>query len=241
LVVLPAPIGPPSDPLRLAARELVQAIDDFVANVDRRYDRAFRPGYWREGFGSRFSVPLARARNAYCETAWASADPFHEHLATLLGKVASPYWVWTTTDGPVRSTLANWLREEPRLETHPAESWVAQTAQVVEFANAGPIRGYAATLSLEAKQTLPRLTILCIDVGAEVSIASAALVLQREVPRQSIDLIWKASRIWVTADEPSLDEGDRIDVTVTTAKPIARSTDVRIGSAEAGRSTAALS
>jgi hypothetical protein len=186
---------------------------------------------------TRFGVPLARARLAYCETAMASGDPFHERVAMLLERGVWAFTISYTTDNPARSILQNWLREEPCIQTLSAEGWVAKTAEVVRFARAGPISGYTVTLALEAKQTLPVPTVLCIDVGTDVSIASVSLILQREVPRKSTDLIWKISRIWVTVDEPRLDEGDRVDVTVTSAKPIGRSTNVRIGSAEPSQST----
>lgn len=228
LVALPAPIEPPSDPLRQAARDLVQAFDDFATNVDRRYDRAFRYQLGREGFTSRFGVPLARARKAYCELALASLDPFHEHLASLLESSLSPYWVWTKTDGPVRTILRNWLREEPNLETHTAEPWLSQISAVVKFAMARPASGYTTTLSLEAKQSLPHPAVLRIEVGTDVSIASVQLNLGRETSGARSELIWKKDRIWVTVVSPRLKERDRLDVTLTSVRPLSQSIGIRI-------------
>jgi hypothetical protein len=222
-------MGPPTDPLRQTARDLVRAFDDFADNADRRFDRAHRHRLGRSGFISRFGVPLARARTAYCEVAMASADPFHHHLATLVESALWPYFMWTTTDGPVRSILGNWLREEPRVETLPAEPWVTQSSAVLKFATALRATGYTATLSLEAQRELPNPLTLRLDVGTDVSMASVRWVRERVTSSTSTDLIWKRDRIWVIVDGPRLRQGDRLDITITSAKPMAQSIRVRIG------------
>jgi hypothetical protein len=208
----------------------VQAFDDYLANSDKRFDRRYRR-YGKETFFDRFAIPLGYARRAYCQAAFACADPFHEHLATLLERSLSPYMVWMPTDGPAVRILKNWLREEPRIETQPAEGWVAPTSVIVQFARERPTKSYAATLSLEVKQSLPELAALCVDVGTDVSIASVSLVLEREASSKSVDLLWKESRIWVIVEDSRLREGDRIDITLTSARPITQSTRVRIGKA----------
>ena len=228
LMPLPAPDRPPSDPLRERARELLQAFDDYLAGARQAYTR--RTG--THGALMYFGVPLALARRAYREAAMESGDPFHEQVAMLFERSFWDHGISYATDDPARSILSNWLREPPHIETSSAEDWIEQTAEVVRFTKAVPVSGYTVTLSLEAKQTLPRPAVLCLDVGADVSIASASLLLQREAPAEKTDLIWKRSQIWVTVDDPRLEEGDRIDVTVTTGKPIVRSTQVRIGLAD---------
>ena len=208
----------------------MQAYDDYLANFDKRFDRRFRR-YGKETFFDLFALPWSRARRAYCQAAIACADPFHEHLATLLESHFWPWVVWGT-DGPPVRILENWLREEPHIETQPAEGWVAPTSVIVQFARERPTSSYAATLSLEVKQSLPELVVLCIDVGTDVSIASVSLVLKREASSKSTDLLWKESRIWVIVEDPRLREGDRINITLTSAKPITQSTSVRIGKAD---------
>ena len=185
----------------------------------------------KETFFDRFAIP------------WAPRDvltvrqPLHARthstsiLRRFLNAVCRPTSSRARTDGPAVRILKNWLREEPRIETLPAEGWVAPTSVIVQFARERPTRSYAATLSLEVKQNLPELVALCVDVGTDVSIASVSLVLERKASSKSADLLWKESRIWVIVEDPRLREGDRIDITLTSARPITQSTSVRIGKA----------
>jgi hypothetical protein len=211
--------------MRQRAEELLQAFDEYEAGARQAWQRRTAI----HGALMHCGVPLVGARRAYREAALASGDPFHEQIAALLERRLWPHGISYNTDGPVRRILGNWLREEPRIETRPAEGWVAHTAAVVSFAKQVPVSGYTVTLSLKATQTLPQPAVVCLDVATDVAIASASLVLQRDVTLGSTDLIWKASRIWMTIDDPRLDEGDRIDITITTGKPMVRSISVRIG------------
>jgi hypothetical protein len=208
--------------LRQAALELVQSSDDFVAGLNKRYQRRWRGAHIQLG------VACARARIAYCEKATASSDPFHQHLATLFeNDTRAANFVDFAVDVLPLRILKNWLREEPHLETQPAHGWVTEDSQRVEFARVRPIRSYTATIPLEIKQSFPPATALCVDVGTEVAIANVSLDTDRGTKRKT-DWIWKRSRVWVFVDEPPLDEGDRLSITVSSANPLAQSTSLRV-------------
>jgi hypothetical protein len=176
-----------------------------------------------------FIVPLKLARDGYYDRASTSSDPFHRQVATLIEDRA--FRSFLPTDGPAVRMVRNWLRDEPQIETYPAESWIAVAAQRVEFAREQWTGSHKATLSLEVKQRLRHQAVLYVDVGVDVVSASVSLVTQREASGEKIQAIWKESRIWVMLGESRLDQGDLVNVTISSAKPISRPETVRITSA----------
>jgi hypothetical protein len=236
LVALPKLDTPPPDPLEEAARKFVRAFNEYVEGFERRFDRDRRYQLGSEGFVSRYAVPLGRARAAYLERAGTSSDPFHRQVAILLENSRLAGWLLPLArDGSAVRTLQNWLRDEPRLETQPAEPWLSASLPRLEFATARQTGSYTATLTLELKQRLPPSAALCVEVGSDVDAADVSLVTRRESSGANVEAIWKESRIWVILGEARLDRGDTVKIVVASAKPLARLTTVRIAQRAAER------
>jgi hypothetical protein len=239
-LVAPPPPGTPDDPLRRAAQELVEAFDAYRNGWETRWDRRKRYGLGRLGFVSEFGIPLGRAREAYIVTANASSDPFHRRLAELLENRGRLFAFVFGGDAEEIRALANWVREEPRVTTQPAEWLIGEASPRTEVATAWPARSYTTTLSFEVKQTMPQPAILCIDVGTEVASARLSLAPRRDSSRRACHAIWKESRVWAIVDTPRLREGDRLAITVSSARPIAPSAPVRISRARDWRLAGAV-
>jgi hypothetical protein len=230
LVALPAH-GIPADPLRQSAEELVRAFDAYVANVDRRFDRRYRHRLGREDFFSRFGIAWSRARKTYCRVAMASRDPLHHHVAQVFeADQLFAHFPTRYRHGSVIGAVRNWLREEPRVETESADPWIVVTAPILQLGMAGPESSYRATLVLEMRRQLPPSAVLRVDVGAEVDFARVLLLRHGKAASREIDSIWRQSRVWVPTDEAqSLREGDRIEIRLSSMRPIAPCAGARIG------------
>jgi hypothetical protein len=237
-VALPNPPTSASDSLTEAAREYVRAANACAAAWESRFNGR-RQSWMKHGFGLSFIVPLKLARDGYRERAMASTDPFHRHVAMLLDSVPRAYF---GLDGPIIRLLQNWLRDEPRMETRSATSWIAVGAPRIELPRARHAESYTVTLSLEIKRALPPSTVLYVDVGTEVASAMASVNAGNADAKAKADVIWKESRIWVMLGEARLEEGDLVNITVSSAKRISRPESVRIAKAgaEAGRADLVL-
>jgi hypothetical protein len=135
--------------------------------------------------------------------------------------------------------LRNWLRDEPQLETHPADPWFATIAPRVDIAATRLAGFHTVTLSFELKASLPRPGVLCVDVATDVLSASASLVTGSKASSGRTDVLWKGSRVWVTFGESRLEVGDLVNLTVSGAKAISRPATVRIATLVTGVLTAA--
>ena len=209
-----------------ATREFVQAFDQYAAAWESRFNgRQSRKKYW---LATSLFVQLKLARDEYYKRAGTSSDPVHRHVATLLEN--SGIWVPQANSAAARM-LRNWLRDEPRMETYPADSWVTAIAPRVDFAQARTIVDATLTLSFELKARLPQPGVLCIDVGTDVISASVYLVADPKASSGRIDAIWKKGRIWVMLGEARLGTGDLVNVRVSAAERISRPATVRIAAA----------